>query len=236
MKINIHQPNYLPGLSYFAKMALADVFVVLDTVQFSKNNWTNRNRIKGPNGAQWLTVPVLTKGKLGCPIKEMEVNSTVNWELKHWRAIQTNYARSPYYSEMVSHFEAIYKRTWTNICDLNVILLRLVAEILGIKTKILLASEMQMEEAAHSSELLFHLCQSIGGTEYISGPGGKNYLNENIFNQGGIQVTYIDYNDPVYHQLWGEFISKLSILDLLMNEGQHSFNILMTGAVAQTRV
>ena len=117
MIVGIHQPNYLPGQNYFAKIIRCDKFILLDTVQYTKNNWTNRNRIKTPQGAQWLTVPIIVKGRMGQIIKDVQINPRENWAKKHFKAIYMNYNKSPYFKKYSDFFEQVYSRNWENLSD-----------------------------------------------------------------------------------------------------------------------
>ncbi len=225
MIVGIHQPNYLLWLGVFYKIAVCDLFVFLDNVQYTKEGFINRNKIKTPNGAQWLTVDVLTKGRPEQKIFEVEINNQVPWATNHWKALHFNYAKAPYFDTFKSDLEAIYHQKWDNLSLLNQTLNILISKMLGIKdTKFLLASELGV--SGESTELLVNICRKVGSDTYLSGFSGTKYMDESLFEKEEIKVIHYDFHHPVYRQQWGEFISNLSIVDLLFNEGENSLKIL----------
>ena len=225
MIVAIHQPNYLPWLGYFYKIANCDVFVFLDNVQYSKNDVINRNKIKTPQGEAWLTVGILSKGHYGQPINEVKINNDVPWAGTHWKSLAQNYRKAPYFREYEGLFENVYRHKWEGLADLNKHLTGIVLEILGIKgVKLVLASELSA--SGKSTELLINICKAVGGDVYLSGFGGKNYMDEAAFEKEGLVLRYYDFKHPTYSQLWGDFIPNLSIVDLLFNEGGRSLEIL----------
>ena len=226
MIVGIHQPNYLPWLGYFYKVAQSDVFVFLDNVQYSKNSIINRNKIKTPKGAAWLTVGVLAKGRFGQLINEVEINNATSWSHVHEKSISQNYSKTPYFKKYNDFLAAIYHRRWEKLVDLNEALIELNCDLLGIKSvKFIRASELNV--SGQSTELLINICKAVGGDTYLSGFGGKEYMDENAFAQAGISLRYYDFEHPTYNQLWGEFIPDLSIIDLLFNEGERSMEVLL---------
>ena len=226
--VAIHQPNYLPWLGYFYKICQSDVFVFLDNVQYTKNNIINRNKIKTPQGAMWLTVGVLTKGHRGQLISEVEINNGVAWNKVHKKSIFQNYSKAAYFEKYSPFFEHIYDSDWGKLADLNEALIKLICKLLGIKDiKFIRASELAV--SGTETRLLMNICKEVGADTYLSGFGGKKYMDEKAFEQTGISLRYYDFKYPTYNQLWGEFIPNLSIIDLLFNEGDESVNILLKG-------
>lgn len=223
--IAVHQPNYIPYPGFFYKMLKADVFVLLDNVQFSRMSFTHRNRIKGSQGkAIWLTVPVYKKGKFYQKINEVKINRTVKWQIKHFRTLLMNYANSPFFHYYEEQLRAIYSKEWESLIDLNVAFLKFVMDKLKMKTKICTASEMKI--VGKKTELLVSIVKELNGDTYLSGAGGKNYIDEEKFKKEGISIRYYQYGSFVYPQLWGKFIPNLSILDLLFNCGTESRNMI----------
>ena len=222
MIVSMHQPNFLPWLGFFDKVASADVFILLDNVQFEKNEWQNRNRIKGPGGAQWLTVPV--RHKFPQTIAETEINNDMNWSRKHWNAIVSNYSKAPFFEVYRDRFEEVYQSNWERLIDLNARMLETVMGALDLERKILYASDFEVGTV--SSQRLADLCAAVGGDVYLAGAGGHDYLDTQPFEYADIQVTFQDYPHPVYPQLFGEFVSHISILDLLFNCGDASLATL----------
>ena len=219
MRVTIHQPNYIPWIGYFDKMAKSDIFVFFDDVQFPRGKeFANRNRIKTPQGPLWLTVPVKNKGSL-LKINEIEINNDIDWNIKHWKTIKTFYANSPFFQEYEQKFENIILNKWTKLCDLNVELIKLIVSILEIDTKLVFSSEINADGGG--VEKIINILNSLGADEYLTthGPGAQRYLDEEIFRKNKIKILFHDFKSPVYPQLFGEFIPNLSICDLLFNVG-----------------
>ncbi len=225
MIVSINQPAYLPWLGYFQRIAASDLHIVLDHVQFEKNSFTNRNKVRTKEGSCWLTVPLKTKGKFGSLfINKLEIAQDTSWEEKHWATLRMNYSRAPYFAEHAPFFEKIYqsRHSW-----LNPLMRELTAYFLkasGITTPILFSSEMNVEGT--KDELVLNLCRSAGATVYLSGALGRNYLREELFHEAGIKVQYQDYRHPEYPQAYPGFEPYLSAIDLLFNCGPQSLQIL----------
>jgi len=222
----IHQPNYLPWAGYFYKIDKCDVFVFLDNVQYTKNSFINRNRIKTAQGAQWLTVGVLTKGHLGQLISQVEIDNNVPWGAIHGKTIHQNYAKAPGFDKYRAFFEDVYRRGWEKLADLNETLVKLVCGILGTGSRVEFVRASELGVTGRDTELLINICRAVGADTYLSGFGGAKYQAEKEFEEAGIQLKYYDFQHPNYRQLWGDFIPDLSIIDLLFNEGDKSRQIL----------
>jgi hypothetical protein len=226
MIVSIHQPQYLPWLGYFDKIERSDVFVFLDNVQFKKNEWQNRNKIKTDQQWQWLTVPVIHK--FGQKINEVEINNTVRWGKKHLTALITHYSKAAFFKEHIAFLEQTYAQEWKSLADLNMHLIKYLAKALGISnTEFVLSSEYESRE--EPNERLVDLCKQLEGDVYLSGKDGAKYLNLDAFEQEGIQVIFQDYNHPQYPQLYGDFVLYMSVIDLLFNCGPESLSILKKG-------
>lgn len=226
MIISIHQPQYLPWLGYFDKISKSDVFVLLDNVQFKKNEWQNRNRIKTARGWQWLTVPVIHK--FSQKIYEVKINNTVLWEKKHLNTLITNYSKAAFFRQHIAFFEQAFAREWRCLVDLNIHFIRYLADGLGLSEKRLVrASEYDLREDA--TERLIDICKQLQGGVYLSGRDGAKYLNTALFEKEGIQVVFQDYHHPRYPQLYGAFEPGLSAVDLLFNCGSESRSVLAKG-------
>ncbi len=214
----IHQPQYLPYLGFFHKVLNADVFVVLDNVEYHRRGLQNRNRIKASSGVHWLTVPVLQReGQL---ISQVMINPFVQWRRQHWAALQCNYGRAPFFDHYGPSFKALLDLTATSsLCNLNLVFLRWAMDALGITTPIVTLSMLGTE--GKRSELLLNLCKAVGADTYLSGPGGRRYMDLEVFSEGGVAVLWQEFKSPVYTQLWPEhgFIPDLSFLDALFLHG-----------------
>ena len=225
MMAAIHQPQFMPWLGYFDKMDRADCFVLLDSVQFKKNEWQNRNRIKTAQGWQWLTVPV--SYRFPEKINEVRVRNTENWRNKHWQALRTNYARASGWDEYNSALSALYEQDWDAIAAVNRASIEWLRQVLGIDTPLARASDMQVSE--DPSQRLVDICRIVGADTYLAGADGRNYMDLEPFAAAGLEVVFQDYEHPVYPQLFGEFEPRLSALDLALNCGAGSLEILRQG-------
>jgi hypothetical protein len=232
MILTAHQPAYLPWLGYFHKINLADVFVFLDTTQFEKNSFINRNKIKTTNGPIWLTVPLKTKDHFKKPMTEIEIAGQ-DWREKHWKAIELNYKKSKYWRLYAQRLRELYNREYNNIADLCYNQLILLLGWLNIKTKIIRSSELKPRQSK-KLDLVMDILHEIKASSYVSGALGRDYIDQKVFQDNNIRLYYQDYKHPVYHQLWGgEFLKYISIIDLLFNEGDKSLEILMQNNVSK---
>jgi hypothetical protein len=225
MIVTIHQPEHLPWLGFFDKMRQADVFVLLDTTQFAKDDFQNRNRIKAAKGATWLTVPVYKKGRTSQLIKDVEICNDRSWGNQHWSLIYQNYKDAPHFDEHRPFFEALYGRQWESLNDLNIHIIRYLASQLGLSTRIITASEMSIYEQG-ATRVNFAICRQLSARVYLSGAYGKEYLDETPFALHNCEVRYQNFHHPVYPQQWGEFLSHMSAIDLLFNCGDRSLEII----------
>jgi hypothetical protein len=223
MIIAVHQPQYLPWIGYFHKIDQADVFVLLDTVQFKKNEWQNRNKIKTAQGWQWLTVPVLYRYPQ--LIQEVPINNKAPWQRKHRQAIISNYKKAPHYELLEPFFEEIFSSSWEIISQLNIEVVRRLAKILGIDTPLHVASELGAFPE-DPDERLIAIAQHFGAETYLAGAGGRNYMDLKKYEKAGIAVIFQDFTHPVYDQLFGEFEPFMSVIDLIFNHGDESLKIL----------
>jgi hypothetical protein len=223
MIVAVHQPQYLPWLGYFDKIASVDVFVLLDNVQYKKNEWQNRNRIKTTSGPQWLTVPVTYR--FGQRINEVLINNRESWQKKQKQAMSTNYRKSPHWEGISSSLEEVFERSWERLADLNIFAVRRLAEILGISTPIYIASKLHAFPE-DPDERLIEIARHFGADAYLAGSGGRDYMNLDKFDKKRIKVHFQQYQHPVYKQLFGDFVPFMSVIDLLFNHGKDSFKIL----------
>jgi hypothetical protein len=225
MIVAAHQPQYLPWLGYFHKMAACDLFVYLDDVQYKKREFQNRNRIRVKEGELWLTVPVLSKGRFDQEVREVEIDPTASWAKDHWTAIQLAYRHSPHFNDYAPELEAIYKSAWTKLSDLSLALIEFHRKHLGIRTPICRSSALRVETA--KTRRLVDLCRLLGADVYLSGQGARDYLEEERFTQGGIRLLYQNFQHPFYPQAYAGFQTYMAALDLLMNCGPKSRDILL---------
>lgn len=223
MIVAVHQPQYLPWLGYFDKIDRADIFVLLDNVQFKKNEWQNRNRIKTANGWQWLTVPVMYKYPQ--LINEVEINNKDKWRHRQRQAIISNYKKASYWSLLEEFFEEIFSSEWQYISQLNIHVVKRLAGLLGITTPIHVASELG-EFPEDPDDRLIALTKHFDADIYLAGGGGKGYMDMEKYTQSGVKVIFQEYKHPVYNQLFGDFKPFMSVVDLIYNHGEKSLEIL----------
>jgi hypothetical protein len=218
------QPSYLPWLGYLAQMARSDVFVLYDDVQYDKHSWRNRNRIKTPQGEQWLTVPVRHRGQNWPTSREIRIDGQQDWARKHLQALRQNYARAPYFKDYAGLFESLLARRWDFLIDLNVAALSALADALGLRRDVRFSSELAVP--GRGTERLVDICRRLGAGVFFEGAAGRDYIDESLFAAAGVRLEYQDYKHPVYPQLHGEFLPYLSVVDLLFNCGPASLEVL----------
>jgi hypothetical protein len=222
IRVAIHQPQFLPWLGYLDKIDRADVFVLLDSVQFKKNEWQNRNRIRTAQGWQWLTVPVLHR--FGQRILEVRINPSANWRDKHLRALAIHYARAPHREAVLRSLRSIYEQPWERLADLNLAVLQWLLDEFGITTPLCRSSEMVLPE--EPTERLIAICRALGATHYVAGIGAYAYLDFTKFAEAGIVVEVQEFRHPVYRQCYEPFVPGLSAIDLLLTCGGVSIQSL----------
>ena len=229
MILAAHQLHYLPWLRYFHKIASSNTFVVLDNIQFNKNGWQNRNKIKSPKGIFLLTVPIFQKFQQ--LLSEVQIDQKQPWQRKHGGALGSNYQKAPHFKEHESFFARIYETDWERLNDLNYEMLFYFLKVLGIQTRILRSSELSLKGEA--TERLVGICKELGARAYLTGSyAAEVYLDRGLFEKEGIELLFQEFECPVYPQLYPEagFIPELSIVDLLFNCGPKSLEILTQAA------
>lgn len=218
MIVTIHQPEHLPWLGYFNKMAKAELYVILDSVQFEKNYFQNRNRIIGTNGVQWLGIPVLKRGHTSGTIASTMTAEDCKWKARYLNTVQMSYKKHPFFSEVYPILDEAINIESRYLCDINVMIIRSFAARLGILPKVVRSSTLKA--LGQKSELILSICKETGASIYIAGPSGRDYLDLNSFSSAGIIVKFNDFNHPAYPQKRTDtFIPYLSALDLFMNCG-----------------
>ncbi|OQW65205.1 MAG: hypothetical protein BVN29_09265 [Nitrospira sp. ST-bin5] len=231
MRVTIHQPQFLPWLGYLDKIDRADLFIVLDTVQFKKNEWQNRNRIRTADGWQWLTVPVLHH--FGQRVQEVTINPTAAWREQHLRALEMHYARAPFMNQYLPTLRAIYTQPWTRLSDLNLAVIRWLLQAYGITTPLRCASVMVARE--EPTDRLIDLCRAVGATRYLAGPGADGYMDKPRFEASGVELEIQEFLHPKYGQMYEPFEPNLSAIDLLFCVGPDALNQLRSRRVREDR-
>ncbi|RZJ22733.1 hypothetical protein E0H88_03360 [Acinetobacter sp. ANC 4216] len=221
MILSAHQPAYLPWLGYFEKIALSDVFIYMDNVQYEKNSFINRNYIKTPFGKQLLTIPVHSNGHLSKTILEINMVNNINWREKHIRSICQNYSKVKDFKKKEEKIKKLINIEESTLAEYCFLQLKFWIDELGLKTKVIRLSDINIQ--GKKSDLILELCKKFDCTEYLSGQLGKNYLIESDFTKENILIKYQDYQERVYDQHWGDFIPNLSIVDAWMNDAPIHF-------------
>ena len=224
-RLFVTQSNYVPWKGFFDAIRMADVYIVYDEVQYTKNDWRNRNYIKTPKGREWMTIPVKTNS-LEQKISETEV-SDKRWPKKHWGSLQANYAKAPYFKELAPRIKAIYDELAdeTSLSNINFRFITEICDMLGIDTQIVQSSELDM--SGDKNERLLRFCKQFNVDVYCSGAAAKSYLDESIFNDAGIEVHWLDYSGyPEYPQLYPPFEHGVTVLDLLFNTGDDALKYM----------
>ena len=224
-KIAILQSNYIPWKGYFDLIASVDEFIIYDDMQYTRRDWRNRNQIKTPQGIQWLTIPVRVKGKYQQKIRETEIDGT-DWAKSHWKTLVQNYRRAPYFQEIAKWLEPFYmNEPSSHLSQTNLRFIEVICNYLSIQTVISNSRDYSLVEG--KTERLAEICAQAGGSEYISGPAARDYVDEQVFKERGIKLTWFDYTGyPEYPQLWGEFTHGVTIFDLLFNCGPDAYRYM----------
>ena len=227
MILTAHQPAYLPWLGLFHKIALADVYIYMDDVKYSKSDYSNRNLIKDlQGGKRWLTVPLKTGGSDSISFDKLTIDNTQPWQRKHWNLIRLTYMKAPYFDKYATFFENVYLQTWRRLVDLNEYMLRWFLEVLDIRVDIRKSSDCNF--SGSKSDLVLDMCKKLGANRYIFGENGTKYADVESFAQENVDLHFQKYNHPTYSQINGGFVSHLSIMDLLFNCGDKSRDILLS--------
>ena len=214
----IHQPNFLPWLGFFAKIAASDVYVAMDSVQFPRNSWVNRVRIGGNAPPMWLTVPIRHLGQLGITIRDVEISWETDWWQKALQTLRQRYARSPWRDEALGAIDTVIAQRHTRLADQNLALIETILAMCGIERKIVRASELHAEGAG--SALIVAMCRAIGTTQYLAGQGASEYEDLGAYTEAGIEYRVSEFKHPQYPQRGREtFEPGLSILDALLSAG-----------------
>lgn len=220
-----HRPCYLPSLSFFYKMCLADVFVIADEIQYSKHSLINRARIKTATGVNWLTVPVWTKGRKKQLINQVQIDGQQNWQRKHWKSLLVNYKYAAYFEKYANFFEKLYRHQWRSLLALNLEIINYLRERLNISTELRLISQLNV--TGEGTDRLTRLLEKLGCQEYLCELELKNHLDPQKFQARRMALSFFSPVCPHYHQLFGSFVPGLSTIDLLFNEGENSHNLIL---------
>jgi len=225
-RIAIVQSNYIPWKGYFDMIRQADEFILLDSVQYTRRDWRNRNRIKGREGGVWLTIPVKVAGRYLQPIRETEISDS-GWAERHWCKLKDAYKAAPHFHAHAQRLETLYGNAsrCRLLSDVNRLFLQDLCSLLGISTR--LTDDDEYHPTGSKTERLVSLCQAAGATEYLSGPAAKDYLIPALFAEAGIGLSWMSYDGyPEYPQLHPPFEHAVSIIDVLVHTGPEALRYL----------
>ncbi|RLC50865.1 MAG: hypothetical protein DRZ79_03720 [Candidatus Cloacimonadota bacterium] len=219
-KVAILQSNYIPWKGYFHIIQKVDYFVFLDSVQYTKRDWRNRNRIKTPTGLKWLSVP--NNGSQSVTIEEVKIDNSRKWYEKHFRSLLGSYGKCKYFGDYYDFLKKTFLQTkWEYLSELNQYLIKEISNFLGLPTIFCNSNEFELER--EKNDRLISILKQLQATYYLTGPSAKFYLNFEKFRKNGITVEIMNYPDyPIYRQPWGNFVHEVSILDLLFCEGKNA--------------
>jgi hypothetical protein len=238
MILSVHQPQYLPWLGYFEKIAKSDAFVFLDNVQYKEREFQNRNKIRTTDGWMWLTVPVISKGMGRQKVSDEAIDDGRRWRKQHLMSLKTSYANAEFFDRYFGFFEAVYAKTWEKLSDLNIHIIQHLLEELSITTTVYFESKLDV--TATKTERIVQLCKKLGAKSYLSGIGGKDYLDEAQFSDAGVALAYQEFIHPIYRQQYmlsgDDFLPYMCMLDLLFNEGPRSGDIIRMKQVSNAEV
>jgi hypothetical protein len=228
MILSAHQPYFAPYPGFFYKASLSDVFVLLDAVQFPRGTtWVSRNRFKHHQGTLWMTIPVWKKGLGLQKISEVRICYEGRWQEKHWESLKSAYANAPYFRDHQDFVEKMFSERLERLADLNRKVIGYLAEALGVKTRILSLSELGVP--ATGTRRLVQMCRIVGASRFLAQSSAQKYLDEKLFQEAGIDLSFFNPPAPVYPQLWGDFLPNLSVFDLVFNCGPKARDILLGG-------
>jgi WbqC-like protein family len=235
MNCVILQPSYIPWRGYFHQIYKADVFVFYDDVQYDKQGWRNRNRIRAPGESKWLSIPVLSKGSVvnSTLINEIQVYWNREWTNAHLGTIKQFYAKSPYLQYYRPLLEEFYSRHPKLLADFTIDLTIELARELGINNTTFVRSS-SLGATGSKTDRLVNILKAVGATHYISGPSARDYLEEDKLQAAGISLEYIVYDYPEYQQLYPPFDPYVSVIDLLLMTGPHAHQYIWGSPVADT--
>lgn len=215
--IFIHQPEYFPWTHYFEKIYLSEIIVILDSVQYARRSYQNRNLIFSNNGPKWITLPII-KSSRNTKIIDIKINNEINWQQKHFDLISLTYKKNIFFNEVNHLFNNVFNKKWDYLYELNIYILKQIIKYLNLNKKIYLLSELKLN--SRKSNLILDICKYFSADEYITGIGSQNYLNQNDFTKNDIKINYLKPKNNKYNQNNStNFIPNLSILDYLYNNG-----------------
>jgi len=226
MILSAHQPYFAPFPGFFYKAFMSDLFVMLDDVQFPQGTtWISRNRFKSHQGALWITVPVWKKGMGLQKISEVRICHEGRWAKKHVESLKTAYRKAPYLAEHLGFLEEMFSEKNEKLMDLNLALIQYLMKALDIQARTVLLSDLNVPSSG--SRRLVDVCKKLGASQFIAQTPAKKFIDEKLFLDAGVELSFFNPPAPIYPQLWGDFIANLSVFDLVLNCGPKAHDILV---------
>jgi hypothetical protein len=226
MILSANQPYFAPFPGFFYKAYLSDLLVILDDVQFPQGTtWVSRNRFKSHQGALWITVPVWKKGLGLQKISEVRICHEGRWAKKHLESLITAYRKAPYLSEHLEFLEKIFSEKNETLMGLNLALIHYLMKALDTHTRTVLLSDLNVPSSG--SRRLVDVCKKLGAGQFIAQTPAKKFIDEKLFQDAGVELSFFNPPAPIYPQLWGDFIANLSVFDLVLNCGPKAHDILV---------
>ena len=216
MKLAVHQPNYLPWLGYFKKIARCDIFLIYDDIQFEKGGYTNRVKIRNSDSTRWLTQPLTNVPLSKRIICNLNFSNDFDWRAQHLRIIEMTYGKRPYHNKIFPVILEIFSNKTNSMAEFNYFAIKAICKFLEINTKIYCTSDLNYNRDLNATQKLISFCFDMKCNEYSSGAGAVDYNNEGDFNLAGIKLSYDDWQHPIYEQ-GNNFIKGLSVIDVLCN-------------------
>jgi len=223
--VTIHQPNYLPWIGLFNKVALADKFIIADTFPYTNHSITNRNKIRTSNGWSYLTIPVSRDFHMS-RICDVKLPQNSSWRQTHWRSIYINYVKANFFNNYCIFFEELYQESFDYLSELNIEIIKYLIRSFKLDTEIIKSSDLNVDQDLHQTEAIIALLKAVKADTYLAGPSGKAYLDLEQFRENGINLSYHNFHSPVYKQRFEGFIAEMSAIDLLFNLGPKSSKIV----------
>lgn len=228
-RIAVVQSNYIPWKGYFDLINLVDEFVLFDDVQYTRRDWRNRNRIKTPQGAQWLSIPVNSKGNYLALIKDIQIDEP-DWNVRHWKTLCAHYGKAPFFRTYQSCFEDLYLGVSdTDLSAVNYRFISAICRLLGIGTTLRWSMDYPRDPSLEKTDRLVAICQAAGATSYLSGPTARAYIEPEAFQKANIELHFMDYSGyREYDQLYPPFDHGVTVLDLMFNQGPRATDFMLS--------
>ncbi len=223
--VTMHQPNYLPWLGLFDRIAHSDCFVIMDNLPYTRQSVTNRNRIRTKEGWSYLTIPVGSKS-YGLPIRNVALPRDDGWMATHWKRIKDNYAKSDFLNLYKDFFDDLYQRNFEYLGEINVEIMSYLLNCFEIDVEVMTMSEMSVDVGSDTTDVLIEVLKGAGADTYLSGPSGRNYLHFEKFPQNDLGLRFLKFQHPVYRQRWPGFEPAMAAIDLLFNLGPQAGDII----------